>query len=148
MHPSRLILMMVASIAVTSCSSGNAFVERNYMATETKKQKLPGYAGQLTVCYGTDTPREQRDELARDACAVYGLQALLIQELRWQCRFTVPHAASYACIDPKMRMPNGAYINPFSASQVGMWRRSQTEKSADQPPSEDEPPVGDQRPPQ
>ena len=131
MHPSRLILMMVVSTLIAGCSSGEAFVDRNYITMSVKKQKLPGYNGTLVVCYGDDTPRERRDQLAADACAVYGLQPLLTLDQRWQCRLTVPHAATYACIDPAMRMPNGAYINPFIAGQVQMWRNTQTPAKAD-----------------
>ncbi|TAN76932.1 MAG: hypothetical protein EPN20_01855 [Magnetospirillum sp.] len=137
MHPSRLILMMVALAIVTGCSSGDAFVERGYLVRSVKKQMLPGYTGQLVVCYGSDTPRERRDALAREACEVYGLQPMMVLERRWQCRFTVPHAADYACIDPKMRMPNGGYINPFSASQVEMWSKSRP-KADDTAPDDDD----------
>ena len=131
MHPFRLILMMVVSAVIAGCSSGEAFVDRNYMALSVKKQKLPGYSGQLVVCYGSDTPREVRDRLASEACQVYGLQAVLVLEHPWQCRFTVPHAADYSCVDPAMRLPNGAYVNPFSASQVQTWSESQARNRAD-----------------
>lgn len=129
--------MMLVSTVITGCSVGDAFVDRNYMTSGVRKQKLPGFDGNVTVCYGGDTPREKRDELAREACDVYGLQPLLIQEAKWQCRLTVPHSASYACINPEMRIPGGGYINPFSASQVEIWRQAKDRTTAGQPAEDD-----------
>ncbi|MBI3444089.1 MAG: hypothetical protein HY055_01665 [Magnetospirillum sp.] len=112
---------------VGACSSGEAFVDRDYMQKSVKKQKLPGYNGAVVVCYGSDTPRAERDRLAAEACEVYGLQPLLASELRWQCRFTVPHRASYVCYNPDMRMANGALVNPFSPTNVKLWQREQAQ---------------------
>jgi hypothetical protein len=138
MHPSRLFFLVMVSAFVAGCSSGDAFVDRSYMTKSVKKQKLPGYNGSVTVCYGSDTPRQVRDDLAREACAVYGLQPLLQLEARWQCRFTVPHQAAYACIDPEMRLPGGGYINPFNATQVEAWQRANGKLAKPVPQSEDE----------
>lgn len=138
MHPSRLFFLVMVSVLATGCSSGDAFVDRAYMSKSVKKQKLPGYNGVVSVCYGSDTPRQVRDDLAREACAVYGLQPLLQLETPWQCRFTVPHQASYACIDPEMRGPNGGYINPFNASQVENWSKARRKDAKSAQPSEED----------
>ena len=138
MHPSRLFFLVMVSAFVAGCSSGDAFVDRSYMTKSVKKQKLPGYAGTLIVCYGSDTPRAVRDDLAREACGVYGLQPLLQLETRWQCRFTVPHSATYACVDPNMRTPSGGYINPFNASQVEAWSKANGKAAKAVPQTEDE----------
>ncbi|WP_239988486.1 hypothetical protein [Paramagnetospirillum kuznetsovii] len=124
------VLVLVAA-AVTGCASGEAFVDRSYTVRSVKKQKLPGYNGTLTVCYDGDAPTEKRDHLASEACEVYGLQAILIQEYKWQCRLTVPHLAVYSCVDPNMRLANGSYINPFMPGQVDRWVRGQKTEKAD-----------------
>ncbi len=122
MTPYRILAALMV-LAAAGCSSGDAFVDRDYMKVTVRKQKMPGYNGDIRVCYGSDTPRATRDTLAADACEVYGLKAALLQELPWQCRFTVPHLASYACVDPGMQLTNGAYVNPFSPDQVMLWRQ-------------------------
>jgi hypothetical protein len=127
---SRLIVLLVVALSAASCSSGNAFVERNYLAPGVRKQKLPGFDGHLTVCHGSDTPRQQRDHMAAEACGVYGLEPVLVSERPWQCRFTVPHIAEYGCVDPAMRFEDGGYVNPFSPDQVEKWRAQQAEDKA------------------
>jgi hypothetical protein len=124
---SRLIVLVVVILGVAACSSGNAFVDRNYMAQGVRKQKLPGFDGHLVVCHGSDTPRQERDRLAAEACGVYGLKPVLVSERPWQCRFTVPHVAEYGCADPAMRFENGGLVNPFSPDQVDKWRQEQAE---------------------
>jgi len=120
---SRMILVVLVSAVVSGCSGPQAFVDRNYLTPGIRKQKLPGYDGFVTVCHDGDTPRETRDLLAREACEVYGLQPVLVQENRWQCRLTMPHRATYGCVDPAMRFDNGGYVNPFSPGQVELWQK-------------------------
>jgi hypothetical protein len=121
------VLLAVAPLAISlgACSNGDAFVDRDYMKVTVKKQKMPGYNGDIKLCYSSDTPKATRDQMAAEACEVYGLKAALLQELPWQCRFTVPHLANYACVDPNMRLSSGAYVNPFSPDQVAAWRQQQ-----------------------
>ena len=146
MHPSRLFFLVMVSALGVGCSSGDAFVDRGYMTKSVKKQRLPGYAGTITVCYGSDTPRTVRDDLAREACGVYGLQPVMRTERRWQCRFTVPHSATYSCVDPNMRTPTGGYINPFNAGLVDAWSKANGKAAKASPPTEDEPePTDDTR---
>ena len=132
----RPVALLLVAATLAGCSSGEAFVDRNYMTKTIKKQKLPGWDGQVPVCFSSDTPRETRDQLAREACEVYGLEAKLLRVERWQCRFTVPHMASYICFDPDMRFANGALVNPFSAGQVDMWQRQQARIKAGIPPED------------
>jgi hypothetical protein len=124
----RTILLMLVTAAVTGCAGGEAFVDRAYMTRSVKKQKIPGYNGVLTICYDSGAPREKRDQLASEACEVYGLKAVLSLEQKWQCRLTVPHMASYACVDPDMHFANGTYVNPFSVSQVNAWKQQQRQQ--------------------
>ncbi len=133
MRLSRLFLLITVAVVAGGCSSGDAFVDRGYMIRNTKKEKLPGYNGSVLVCYSSDTPRERRDELAREACAVYGLEPRLVLDEKWQCRLTVPHLANYFCVDPKMVLANGQLINPFNASQVQAWRKQQARVKAGLP---------------
>ncbi|BAE52758.1 hypothetical protein [Paramagnetospirillum magneticum] len=130
----RSAALIVALAVLGGCSSGNAFVDRHEMDRSVKKQKLPGYDGQVTVCYEGDTPRAERDRLAAEACEVYGLKAVLVTERRWQCRMTAPHLASYYCFDPEMRMADGHLVNPFSNAQVKAW---QTERRIRSPQGEE-----------
>ncbi len=129
MHTFRYAALAILVTLVCGCSSDEAFVDRREMVRSIKKQKLPGYDGQVTVCYDSDTPRAERDRLAAEACEVYGLRAILDTDNRWQCRFTTPHQANYYCYDPDMRMADGTLVNPFSSSQVSAWQRERRTNS-------------------
>jgi hypothetical protein len=132
MRSLRTIVLMLVTAAVAGCAGGEAFVDRNYMTKSVKKQKLPGYDGTVAVCYDGGASREKRDQLAGEACEVYGLQAMLVLERKWQCRLTVPHMASYVCVDPQMRFANGTYVNPFSPSSVAAWKQQQDPQTDDE----------------
>jgi hypothetical protein len=125
-HPALPQLLAATLLAATlAACSGEAFVDRNYTTIHTSKDKLPGYNGSVSVCYTSETPRATRDEMAQEACAVFGLQAQLVVEQPWQCRLTVPHLASYTCGDPSMRNPDGTYVNPTSKEEVERWKKAQ-----------------------
>lgn len=126
----RIAVVLTLAAVLGACSS-SAFVDRREMENSIRKQKLPGYDGQVKVCYDDDTPRAERDRLAAEACEVYGLKAWLSSERKWQCRATVPHLADYRCYDPDMRMADGRYVDPFSNSDIKAWRRER--KKAEQP---------------
>jgi hypothetical protein len=127
----RSAVLVVLAALLGGCSSGEAFVDRREMDRSIKKQKLPGYDGKVTVCYGGETPRAERDRLAAEACEVYGLKAILDRDARWQCRLTTPHQAIYYCYDPDMRMADGRLVDPFSSSQVNAWRRERAAAGAE-----------------
>lgn len=133
MHPYRPIVLAVLVAALAGCSTGEPFVDRNNLQPGLRKQKLPGYAGSVTICHGSDTPRADIDRMADDACSVYGLTAMRTFDQRWNCRFFVPHTSYYVCYDPTMRMDNGPYINPFNRSQVEQWMRNQERRKAGTP---------------
>ncbi|SEH45700.1 hypothetical protein [Magnetospirillum fulvum] len=124
----RPLFLVAALTALTACSLGDPFVDREKTFQITNpgwgKPKLAGYDGVVNVCYGDDTTPATRDALAAEACAEWGLSARLIVRRLWQCRLTVPHLAIYSCIDPAMRNENGYYINPFNAAQVDQWQRA------------------------
>lgn len=138
MRPLRSIVLMLVTATMAGCASGEAFVDRGYTLRSVKKQKLPGYNGTLTVCYDSASLQNKRDQLAAEACEVYGLEAILLTEIRWQCRLMAPHQATYGCVDPKMRSANGGYINPFSSSQVEAWAREQKQTNRDAQSREEE----------
>ncbi|OAN50130.1 hypothetical protein A6A04_01600 [Paramagnetospirillum marisnigri] len=131
MHPLRPVAFALIVLVLAGCADGGAFVDRNYTVMSVKKQKLPGYNGQVLVCYDDKTPLAKRDELAGEACEVYGLKSMLVLEQKWQCRVTKPHQATYACYDPEMRMADGRYVNPFSGSQVNAWAQEQGKAPAE-----------------
>jgi hypothetical protein len=129
----RSAALLIALAVLGACSSSTAFVDRREMERSVKKPKLPGYTGQVTVCYDGATSRQERDRLATEACEVYGLKAMLSDEVKWQCRLTTPHTANYHCYDPDMRMADGGLVNPFSNSQVKAWRRERSAATAREP---------------
>jgi hypothetical protein len=136
----RPMLLAAAVTTLAGCSLGEPFVDRDFTNVTVSKPKLPGHNGLVMVCYGSDTPLARRNELAAQACAEWGLSAVLTLDQPWQCRLTVPHLATYACIDPAMRLDNGTYVNPYNAGQVEAWRNSRRDKpAAPSPASPDKP---------
>ncbi|MFD2234699.1 hypothetical protein [Phaeospirillum tilakii] len=133
MKLTRLLPLTAAMAVLAGCSSSDAFIDRNYAKAtlEVSKPKPAGYDGQVRVCYGGDTPREDRDRLAEEACTQWGLHAVLILDQPWQCRLLVPHLATYACVDPAMRFKDGRYVDPFSTGAVDQWRNSQPRQPAE-----------------
>jgi hypothetical protein len=123
MRPPLATVILLAALAA-GCSS-EPFVDREYIEVHIQKPKVAGATGAVIVCYPGGTPRQQLDELAGEACAGWGLQALFTKEARWQCRLTAPHQATYSCIDPDMKFANGVYVNPFQKDSVERWRDEQ-----------------------
>ena len=85
------------------------------------------------------TPGAQSIMIGRKNLQLYRIECDWAAERTWQCRFTVPHAANYACVDPEMRIGK-AYINPFSASQVERWHKAQARAKAGASDEESEAP--------
>jgi hypothetical protein len=125
MRPLRLATCLLLAALAAACSFGEPFVDRQYTEVNVQKPKPAGADGAVVVCYGNDTPRAKVDTLADEACAGWGLKAVLSQEKRWQCRLTMPHQATYVCIDPEMKFADGQYVNPFSKAAVEAWRAEQ-----------------------
>ena len=126
----RLVPIALAAASVAACS-GAPFVDRNYMTVTVSKEKLPGArTGEIKVCYNSDTTPAAMDALANEACDVFGLKAVLVNINRWQCRLTVPHLASYRCVDPNRRFADGHYVDLFSKQSVMRWRREQAPQKA------------------
>jgi len=123
------LLLAAAFASLAACSLGEPFVEREvsstlYSAVVIAKPRPAGYNGVVNVCYTSDTTVEERDQLASEACAVWGLKARVASLQRWQCKFFIPHLATYRCYDPDMRNKNGSYVDPFDEAQVESWRQS------------------------
>lgn len=124
MRPLRLATSLLLAALAAGCSS-EPFIDREFTEVQVQKPKVAGADGTVVVCYPGGTPRQQLDELAKEACAGWGLQALFVREYRWQCRLTAPHRATYSCIDPNMKFASGAYVNPFDKNSVEQWRDEQ-----------------------
>jgi len=137
----RPLLLVAAVTSLAACSMGEPFVERdtNFVITSPviTKPKRAGYNGVVTVCYTSDTLPATRDTLAAEACAQWGLSAVLSSLQPWQCRLTVPHRALYACIDPEMRNEDDSYVNPFNEGAVARWRKKHPKAAVSAPPSPD-----------
>lgn len=130
----RPLFLAAAVTSLAACSMGEPFVERDTTFFITSpvitKPKRAGYNGVVNVCYTSDTPPATRNTLAAEACAAWGLSAVLSSLQPWQCRLTVPHKAIYACIDPAMRWDDGSYVNPFNEGAVAEWRKKHPARPA------------------
>ncbi|MEO0034104.1 MAG: hypothetical protein RLZZ501_127 [Pseudomonadota bacterium] len=133
MKLTRLLPLTAAVALLAGCASSDAFIDRRYAINtlEVSKAKPAGYDGQVRVCYGNAAPRETRDQLAEEACAQWGLHAVLTLDQPWQCRLLASNLAIYACVDPAMRLEDGRYVDPFSTGAVDQWRRSHPRQPAE-----------------
>jgi len=121
----RLVSLSAALFLLAGCSSADVFADRGYATrnSEIDKPKRAGTDGVVRICYTSETKLAERDRLASEACAPWGLIAVLVRDQPWQCRLLVPHLATYACVDPTMRYEDGSYADPFHQGQVDEWRR-------------------------
>lgn len=132
MRPLDLAALLCLTAALAGCG-GEAFVDRHFSNLQSiEKPELPGAKGFVDVCHSDETPREERDTLAREACAAWGLESTLYRELPWQCRVAVPHLARYRCYDPRMTSSDGTPVNPFDVRAVNRWKREQASPGAAQ----------------
>lgn len=128
MRAQRLAILAVAA-SLAACSEG-PFIDQGIQVTVDKPTNTIPLTGQVAVCYGGDTPFTEVEALAAEACAAYGLQPQLRQNLRFQCRITAPHRAAFRCIHPDMRDKDGSYLNPMDRSEVEDWKRRTGNRTA------------------
>lgn len=130
MRLDRPLLLILAAL-VAGCADPEPFVDWGHSVSPTvAKPADPVVSGRgLPICYSDKTPREELDKLAAERCATHGLQAVLINDARYQCRATSPHRATYLCYDPEMRTAKGGYINPFDEQAVREWEQRTGKKA-------------------
>ncbi len=121
----RRTAILVALAALAGCDSGPfVYMDPQLTLTLNKTPDLIRRTGSFIVCFG-DGELKAADALASETCAGYKLRAIRHMVQRYQCSFTKPHQAIYMCVDPAMRMANGAYINPMNHQQVKAWQLQQ-----------------------
>lgn len=126
MRLSRSIVLLAGLVA--ACADPEPFLDLGQTVTVDKHKPITS-TGSFLLCYSGKTPEAEVEQLAQEQCGAYGLQPLLTNKTRWQCRFTSPHAASYRCIAPEMRDALGEYINPFDKQAVANWERVNGKKA-------------------
>jgi hypothetical protein len=125
----RIFAALALMAALSACSSEGPFVNDlpYYQSGNITINKPPDpirTTGRFSICYGDDKA-DQVQPLAVATCKEYGLEALRIGDSRYTCRLTAPEQAEYQCINPKMRWPNGTYINPLNPKDLQRWTAEQ-----------------------
>ncbi|CAA7625566.1 conserved exported hypothetical protein [Magnetospirillum sp. LM-5] len=86
--------------------------------------------GLVEVCYANDTPWSEVQGLADEECGRLGWQATLYKSLKWQCRMSAPHIATFQCFVPGFVDKSGLPINPANKKAFLAWKKAQADKSA------------------
>ncbi len=136
----RTIAALALTAALSACSSQGPFVLNPdipgaIIPVNTTVDPIRA-TGRFSICYGFDKA-DKVMALAKRTCREYGLEAHFIQTELYSCRLTAPQKADFQCINPKMRWPNGAYVNPLNPKEVKAWSESRpltpTVRSAETP---------------
>ena len=98
-------------------------VQPNTVTVSKEKDNLHRF-GIVQVCYG-QSDFEDAKALAAETCKEYGLESIAIRTERYQCKITAPHRTTFRCYDPKMRYPNGKWVNVMNQNAVTQWRQQQ-----------------------
>ncbi len=126
----RRRLSVLASLAVlAACDTGGPYVYMDPTVRLTKTIDVIRTTGTFSICF-EDGEEKQVAELAAETCGGYHLVPLKYTVQRDQCSMTKPHRATYYCIDPRMRMANGTYINPLNNVAVTAWLNQQARVKA------------------
>lgn len=123
----RRLFVLALLGALAACGTEKPFVDFPVTPmgyTVAKQPDIVRMQGHFNVCYAEKDAAEAQ-KLADETCQRYGLQAMRASSSRYQCRITTPHLTTYVCIDPKMRMPDGTYINPLNKLEVQAWQKLQ-----------------------
>jgi hypothetical protein len=113
---------------VAACADPEPFIDQGVTVTVDKTKPLSD-AGSFPICYSARTSAAQVEQLAREHCGALGLQPIMTQASRWQCRATSPHQNTYRCVDPDLREADGSYINPLDTRAVAMWEKLNGKKA-------------------
>lgn len=116
-------LAVLACTALLGACNEGPFVEAPIESTVSKPVDTILKTGTLAVCYADDAQFTEAEQLARDTCAAYGLQATLVNNTRYQCRLTTPHRATFRCTHPDLTDAAGRPLNPFDDNQLTAWQQ-------------------------
>jgi hypothetical protein len=122
----RRLALAALLVAVSACEPATPFIFHEHTLYVGKEPDQVRTHGGFVICHGDDD-MDKVAAMAVETCGNYGLQPVLQYEQRYQCAMTEPHSASYACIDPRMRMGDGTYVNPFNKRDMRRWRAEQAE---------------------
>lgn len=89
--------------------------------------------GILEICYAADTPWTEVQGLADEECGRLGWQATMTKSLKWQCRVTAPHVATFQCFVPGYVDKTGKPLNPANKKAFLAWQKAQKAGKATEP---------------
>ena len=127
--------MRFAALTILPCLLLSACAEEPFVDSTSKQLDTIGQAsvhkqkqdivrkGFGEVCFAANATADSIQQAANDACADYGLQAVMDHVVKYQCRITNPHLAIFRCVDPAMRDEKGSFINVFDPVAVGKWEK-------------------------
>lgn len=130
MRVDRPLLLMLAALTA-GCADPEPFVDLGISTSPRIDKPMDPVLenGVLHICFSDQTPWAEVERLAQERCGTRGLQARASSTLRWQCRATSPHRATFQCYDPEMLTAEGVPINPFDPAAVARWE-ARTGKTA------------------
>ncbi|MBF0326963.1 MAG: hypothetical protein HQL42_18080 [Alphaproteobacteria bacterium] len=115
----------------------SVFVDREIGVSIDKGEDKVAKFGMVEICYATDTPWSEVQGLADEECGRLGWQATLYKSLKWQCRMSAPHIATFQCFVPGYAGKDGVPINPANKKAFMAWKKAQADKAAKTAPSPD-----------
>ncbi|MBF0355585.1 MAG: hypothetical protein HQL43_10165 [Alphaproteobacteria bacterium] len=94
-------------LGLAACAKPEPFVETPDLGSAGRKKAL---YEQVAVCFSDGDSLETLKKLAGEECAKGQKTAHYIGHQRWQCRLTVPHLASFACLDQNQDFNRKRYL--------------------------------------
>ncbi len=101
------------ALALAACSRPEPFVEIPDLGKTGRSKAL---YEQVTICFSKGDSLETLKKMAGEECAKGQKTAHYLGYQRWQCRLTVPHLASFVCLDPNQALGNKSQYLPSQAS--------------------------------
>jgi hypothetical protein len=106
------------------------FVEREIDQRIDKGVDKVAESGVVEICYGSDTPWAEVVALAAEECGAHNWQVELYKSVRYQCRVSAPHRATFRCFIPGYADPKtGRHMNPADKKALAAWKKAQTDKT-------------------
>lgn len=116
------LALLVAVAALAGCAE-DPFVFREINSTVDKPVNTVTRDGLVSVCHGDTAQWATVEEQAAEACGEFGYFAKYSYSLRYQCRVSAPHKATFACYHPDMTSAQGTFINPSNHAAIAEWQK-------------------------